>query len=197
LFSNLPVYKLVENYYILYIKQKEKQTMSKTFFNISEQKQKVINFIKKHKDILRTDGSNDITAKFIDKLKKASNKEFLRLASDIRLKFGQNFYIFSDTVVETHRMIVIWLPNVLSEVVANKAIKITTDKAIKDFCGYNSFADVIETHSFWHNMTPKHWEMFEAVFDFYDKQKKTAKKIVKPKEVKLSDSARLNDDIVF
>jgi hypothetical protein len=169
LFSNLPVYKLVENYYVLYIKQKEKQTMSKTYFTIAEQKQKVINFIEKHKDILcMHDCDMNITAKFIDKLKNARNNDFLRLVHKVRLKFGQNFYIFTHTVVEKHRTIVIWLPNVLSEVVANKAIKITTDKAIKDFCGYNSFADVIETHSFWHNMTPKHWEMFEAVFDFYD-----------------------------
>ena len=172
--------------------------MSKTFFTISEQKQKVISFIKKHKDILGVDDFDmNITDEYLDVLKKANNNDFFRLISKVKLKFGQNFYIFSDTFVEKHRIIVIWLPNVLSEVVANKAIKITTNKAIKDFCGYNSFADVIETHSFWHNMTSKHWEMFEAVFDFYDKQKKTAKKTVKPKEVKLSSSAILKDDIVF
>ena len=143
--------------------------MSKTYFTISEQKQKVISFVKKHKDILGLDEKvNDITDEYLDALKKVSTEKFLRLASKVRLKFGQNFYIFSNNFVEKHRMIVIWLPNVLSEVVANKAIKITTDKAIKDFCGYNSFADVIETHSYWYNMTPKHWEMFEAVFDFYD-----------------------------
>ena len=143
--------------------------MSKTYFTIAEQKTNIINFIKKHKDILGLDERDmNITDEYLDKLKHASNKEFLRLVSKVRLKFGQNFYIFSNNFVEKHRMIVIWLPNVLSEVVANKAIKITTDKAIKDFCGYCSFEDVIETHSFWYNMTPKRWEMFEAVFDFYD-----------------------------
>ena len=143
--------------------------MSKTYFTIAEQKTNVINFIKKHKDILCVDdGTTNITDEYLSKLENASYKEFLRLIRKVRLNFGQNVYIFSDNFVEKHRMIVIWLPNVLSEVVTNKAIKITTDKAIKDFCGYNSFADVIETHSFWHNMTPKHWEMFEAVFDFYE-----------------------------
>ena len=144
--------------------------MSKTYFTIAEQKTNVINFIKKHKDILdkADDVSKAITDEYLDKLKNANNEEFLRLASKVRLKIGQNFFIFSNNFVENHRMIVIWLPNVLSDVVANKAIKITTDKAIKDFCGYCSFADVIETHSSWYNMTPKHWEMFEAVFDFYD-----------------------------
>ena len=143
--------------------------MSKTYFNNSEQKTNIINFIKKHKDILGLDERDmNITDEYLDKLKHASNKEFLRLVSKVRLKFGQNFFIFSNTFVEKHRMIVIWLPNVLNEVVTDKAIKITTDKAIKDFCGYNSFEDVIETHSFWYNMTPKRWEMFEAVFDFYD-----------------------------
>ena len=40
--------------------------MSKTFLNISEQKQNVINFIKKHKDILGLDeGRKEITADFI------------------------------------------------------------------------------------------------------------------------------------
>lgn len=143
--------------------------MSKTYFNISKQKQKIISFIKKHKDILCLDESYmNITDEYLDKLKNARNKEFLRLVSKVRLKFGKHYYIFSNNLDEKHRMIVIWLPNVLNEVVTDKAIKITTDKAIKDFCGYNSFADVIETHSFWHYMTPKRWEMFEAVFDFYD-----------------------------
>ena len=157
--------------------------MSKTYFNISEQKQKVISFIKKHKDILGLDASdigiyfktrtkvskvsNDITDEYLDKLKNASNEELLRLVSKVQLKFGQNFYIFAGNCDE-RLMIVIWLPNVLNEIVTNEAIKITTDNAINDFCGYNSFANVIETHSSWHNMTPKRWEMFEAVFDFYD-----------------------------
>ena len=57
-------------------------------------------------------------------------------------------------------------------------------------------------------MTPKRWETFEAVFDFYDKPKasskktvkktaKKAKKIVKPEEMKLGDSALLKDNIAF
>jgi hypothetical protein len=54
-------------------------------------------------------------------------------------------------------------------------------------------------------MTPKRWETFEAIFDFYNKPKtsskktakKTAKKVVKPAEMKLGDSALLKDDIVF
>ena len=143
--------------------------MSKTYFTISEQKQKVISFIKKHKDILGvTEKVNDITDEYLDALKQVSTEKFLRLISKVNLKFGQNFFILSNTFDGKHSTITIWLPNVLSEVVANKAIKITTDKAIEDFCGYNSFADVIETHSSWYNMTPKHWEMFEAVFDFYD-----------------------------
>ena len=143
--------------------------MSKTFFTISEQKTNVISFIKKHSNILGvTEKVKDITDEYLDELKNANNEEFLRLVHKVKLKFGQNFFIFADNYDGKHHMIVIWLPNVLNEVVANKAIKITTDKAIKDFCGYNSFADVIETHSSWYNMTPKHWEMFEAVFDFYD-----------------------------
>lgn len=173
--------------------------MSKTFFNISEQKTHVINFIKKHKDILGvTEKVKDITDEYLDKLENANNEEFLRLVHKVKLKFGQNFYIFSNNGDKKHRMITIWLPDVLNEVVANNASKIASDKAIKDFCGYNSFADVIEKdYCHWYNMTPKRWETFEAVFDFYDKPKKTAKKIVKPEEVKLSDSAVLKDDIVF
>ena len=45
-------------------------------------------------------------------------------------------------------------------------------------------------------MTPKRWETFEAVFDFYDKPK-ASKKTAKQSEVKLSDSALLKDDIAF
>ena len=168
--------------------------MSKTYFTISEQKQKVISFIKKHKDILGLDEKvnknilgldesgigiyfktrtkvskvKDITDEYLDELEKASNEEFFGLVSKVQLKFGQNFYIFAGNCGEKRHLIVIWLPNVLNEVVTNEAIKITTDNAINDFCGYNSFANVIETHSSWYNMTPKRWEMFEAVFDFYD-----------------------------
>ncbi len=208
LFSNLPVYKLVENYYILYIKQnknikqKEKQTMSKTYFTISEQKTNVINFIKKHKDILCIDyGCKAITAEFIGELVKSNNEEFFRLAQKVQLKFGRSFYIFADNCDEKHRMITIWLPTVLS--------KFASDNAIEKFCGSKGFKVVIEKgYCSWYNMTPKRWETFEAIFDFYDKPKtsskktvkktaKTAKKIVKPEEVKLSDSARLKDDIVF
>ena len=59
--------------------------MSKTFFNIAEQKTNVINFIKKHKDILGLDdGSTAITAEFIGKLAKTNNEEFFRLATDVR-----------------------------------------------------------------------------------------------------------------
>jgi hypothetical protein len=203
----IPVYKPVENYYILYInlnkniKQKEKQTMSKTYFNISEQKTNVIRFIKKHKDILCVDDDcKAITAKFIGELVKTNNKEFFSLANQVKLKFGQNFYIFSHDCYENRHSIEIWLPVDLS--------KIASDKAIKEFCDSNNFEDVIENSCFWYNMTPKRWETFEAIFDLYDKQKtpakktakktaKKAKKIVKPKEVKLSDSASLKDDIVF
>ena len=57
-------------------------------------------------------------------------------------------------------------------------------------------------------MTPKRWETFKAIFDFYDQQKtsskkttkkiaKAAKKVVKPAEIKLGDSALLKDDIAF
>src|SRR5574344_1562445 len=99
--------------------------MSKTFFTIAEQKTNVINFIKKHKDILCVDDDcKAITAKFIGELVKTNNKEFFRLANQVKLKFGRNFFIFSHDCYEKHHMIEIWLPTVLSEVVANKAIKI-------------------------------------------------------------------------
>ena len=172
--------------------------MSKTFFNISEQKTNVINFIKKHKDILGLDdGSTAITAEFIGKLAKTNNEEFFRLATDVRLKFRCNFYIFADNYDEKHHMIKLWFPAVFSNV--------ASDEAIKQFCSCNSFDDVIETRSNWYNMTPKRWETFEAIFDFYYKPKtsskkmtkKTTKKVVKPEEVKLSDSALLKDDIAF
>lgn len=174
--------------------------MSKTFFNIAEQKTNVINFIKKHKDILcLDDGRKEITDEFIGKLVKSNNNEFFRLATDIQLKFGQNFYIFTDNCNEKHRMINLWLPCFN---------KFASDKAIKEYCRSKSFADVIETHCSWFNMTPKRWETFEAIFDFYDQQKtsskkttkkiaKAAKKVVKPAEIKLGDSALLKDDIAF
>lgn len=174
--------------------------MSKTYFTIAEQKQKIINFIKKHKDMLGVPESGmNITAEYLDKLENASNKEFFRLANQVKLKFGRNFFIFSYDCYETHHMIEIWLPIDLN--------KIASDKAIKEFCDSNDFEDVIENSCYWYNMTPKRWETFEAVFDFYDKPKaskktvkktaKKAKKIVKPKEVKLSDSAILKDEVVF
>ena len=169
--------------------------MSKTCFTIAEQKTNVINFIKKHKDILYVDDGSKaaITAKFIGELVKSDNNEFFRLVHTVRLKFGQNFYIFADNSDEKHRMITIWLPIDLN--------KIASDKAIKEFCDSLSFEYAIEDyHCLWYNMTPKRWETFEAVFDFYDKPKKTAKKakkIVKPEEVKLSDSAILKDEVVF
>ena len=163
--------------------------MSKTCFTIAEQKTNVINFIKKRKDILCTDyGSTAITTKFIGKLENANNNEFFRLAQKVQLKFGRNFYIFTDNCDENHRMISIWLPYVLS--------KAASDKAIKKFCGSNSFDDVIATRCSWFTMTPKRWEAFEAVFDFYDKQK-ASKKTAKQSEVKLSDSAILKDEVVF
>ena len=176
--------------------------MSKTFFNISEQKTNVINFIKKHKNILSLDdGHTAITAKFIGKLAKSNNKEFFHLATDIQLKFGQNFYIFFDNCDEKHRMIQLWLPSFN---------KFASDEAIKEYCRSKSIEDVIETHCSWYNMTPKRWETFEAIFDFYYKpktsSKKTVKKTTKKTSYKTSDKAKaltLDDfelfmnDIVF
>lgn len=171
--------------------------MSKTFLNISEQKQNVLNFIKKHKDILGLDdGSKAITEEFINKIKNGTTEDFFRLATDVQLKIGDNFYLFKDNYDDQHHMIEIWLPASLS--------KVANDKAIKDFCGRHSFEYAIEDgHCSWFNMTPKRWETFEAVFDFYDKPKtsskktKKAKKTVKPTEVKLSEFALLKNDIAF
>jgi len=103
-------------------------------------------------------------------------------------------------------MIQLWLPAVLS--------KSSSDKTIKEYCRSKSFADVIETHCNWYNMTPKRWETFEAIFDFYDKpktsskktSKKTAKKTTKKTSSKtstkvvgmtLNDFKRFLNDIVF
>ena len=175
--------------------------MSKTFFNISEQKTNVINFIKKHKDILcLDDGSTAITAEFIGELAKTNNEQFFRLASEVKLKFGQNYFIFSDNCDEKHHMLEIWLPDAFS--------KFASDEAIKQYCSCNSFENVIETRSSWLTITPKRWKTFEAIFDFYNKpktsSKKTAKKttkkankVVKPAEMKLSDSVFLAHDIAF
>ena len=171
--------------------------MSKTFFNIAEQKTNVINFIKKHKNILVTEHDMNITDGFIGKLAKSNNNEFFRLASEVKLKLGCNYYIFTDNFDSQHHMIQLWLPTIFSHV--------ASDKAIKQFCSSNSFDDVIALRCSWFNMTPKRWETFEAVFDFYDKPKtsskksakKTAKKVVKPEVVKLSDSALLKNDIAF
>ena len=146
--------------------------MSKTSFNISEQKTKVINFIKKHKNILSLDdGHTAITAKFIGKLAKSNNKEFFRLVTYVRLNFGCHFYIFNDNCDEKHHMIEVWLPKVFSNS--------SSDKAITQFCNCNSFDDVIKTRCSWFNMTPKRWETFEAIFDFYDKKKPSSKKTTK------------------
>ena len=172
--------------------------MSKIFFNISEQKTNVINFIKKHKDILfLDDGRKEITDEFIGELVKTNNGEFFRLASEVRLNFGCCFYIFADNCDNQHRMIKLWFPAVFCNV--------ASDKEIKQFCSCNSFDDVIETRCVWRNMTPKRWETFEAIFDFYYKPKtsskktakKTTKKVVKPAEMKISDSALLKNDIAF
>ncbi len=156
--------------------------MSKTYFTIAEQKTNVINFIKKHKDILCIDyGRTAITDEFIGKLVKSNNNEFFRLAQKVQLKFGRSFFIFADNCDEKHRMITIWLPTVLS--------KFASDNAIEKFCGSKGFKVVIEKgYCSWYNMTPKRWETFEAVFDFYNKPKasstkKTTKKVVKPEEV--------------
>ena len=155
--------------------------MSKTFFNISEQKTHVINFIKKHKDILGLyDYSMAITDEFIGELAKTNNEEFFRLASEVRLKFGQNFYIFTDNYDEKHHMIKLWLPTSFS--------KFASDEAIKEYCRSKSFADVIETHCNWYNMTPKRWETFEAIFDFYDKPKTSSKKSSSKKTTKKTSS---------
>lgn len=171
--------------------------MSKTFLNISEQKQNVINFIKKHKNILSLDkGTNEITAYFISKLEKANTSQFFSLATNVTLKFGSNFYVFKDNYDDQHHMIEIWLPAIFS--------KSSSDKAIKEFCGSNSFEDAIEEgNCAWFNMTPKRWEAFEAIFDFYDKPKASSKKtkkvtkVIKPAEEKLTDYALLKDDIAF
>ena len=174
--------------------------MSKTFFNIAEQKTNVINFIKKHKNILETEHDMNITDEFIGKLVKSNNNEFFRLASEVKLKLSCNFYIFTDNFERQHHTIQLWLPAIFSHV--------ASDKTIKQFCRSESFADAIETRCSWFNMTPKRWETFEAIFDFYDKQKtsskktakktaKAAKKVVKPAEIKLGDSALLKDNIAF
>jgi hypothetical protein len=181
--------------------------MSKTFFNIAEQKTNVINFIKKHKDILGLyDCSTAITDEFIGELAKTNNKEFFHLVRKIRLKVGQNcyFYIFTDNYDKKHHMIQLWLPSFN---------KFASDTAIKEYCRSKSFADVIKTHCNWYNMTPKRWETFEAIFDFYNKPKtsskkttkkttkKTAKKTTntadKAKALTLNDFKRFLNDIVF
>jgi len=174
--------------------------MSKTFFNIAEQKTNVINFIKKHKNILGTDHDMNITDEFIGELVKSNTNEFFRLASEVKLKLSCNFYIFCDNFDAQHPMIQLWLPTIFSHV--------ASDKAIKQFCRSNSFIDVIATRCSWFNMTPKRWETFEAIFDFYNKPKtsskkssskkttkkvvKAAKKVVKPAEMKLDDFLRKN-----
>lgn len=169
--------------------------MSKTFFNLSEQKQHIINFVKKHKDILcMYDGDEAITDEFISKFEKANNSEFFLFAMKIQLNFGDNYYLFEDNCKNHNHTIQLWLPKYLS--------KNSSDKAIKEFCGSSSFKNAIESFNCdWYNMTPKRWEAFEAIFDFYDKPKtsakKTTKKVAKPTEVKLGDSNIVKNGIAF
>ena len=169
---------------------------NKTFFTIAEQKKNVINFIKKHKDILcLDDNSKDLPEDYISQIEKASTDDFFSLASDIQLKFGCNFCIFKDNFDDQHHMLEIWLPASLS--------KSASDKAIKEFCGSFTFEEAIEDgYCSWFNMTPKRWVTFEAIFDFYDKPKvsstKKTKKVTKVSEpVRIGDSALLKDDIAF
>lgn len=169
--------------------------MSKTFFNLSEQKQHIINFVKKHKDILcMYDGDEAITDKFISKFEKANNREFFKFATSIQLNFGDNYYLFDDNCKNHNHMMQIWLPKYIS--------KNSSDETIKEFCGSSSFKNALECFNCdWYNMTPKRWEAFEAIFDFYDKPKtsakKTTKKVVKPTEVKLDDSNLVKNGIAF
>lgn len=169
--------------------------MSKTFLNLSEQKKLIINFVKKHKDILcMCDGDEAITDEFISKFEKANNREFFSFATSIQLNFGYNYYLFDDNCDDHNHMIQLWFPNCLS--------KSSSDNTIKEFCSSLSFKNVIEDfHCNFYNMTPKRWEAFEAIFDFYDKPKtyakKTTKKVVKLAEVKLGDSNIVKNGIAF
>lgn len=171
--------------------------MSKTFFNLSEQKQHIINFVKKHKDILcicNGGKSWGMTDEFISNFEKTNNREFVLFATSIQLNFGDKYYLFDDNCKNHNHMMLIWLPKQLS--------KNSSDKAIKEFCGNLSFKNAIESFNCdWYNMTPKRWEAFEAMFDFYDKPKtsakKTTKKVVKPTEVKLGDSNIVKNGVAF
>lgn len=169
--------------------------MSKTFFNLSEQKQHIINFVKKHKDILCIcDGDEEITDEFISNFEKTNNSEFFVFATSIQLNFGDKYYLFDDNCKNHNHMMLIWLPKQLR--------KNSSDEAIKEFCGSLSFTNAIESFNCdWYNMTPKRWEAFEAIFDFYDKPKtsakKTTKKVAKPTEVKLGDSNIVKNGIAF
>lgn len=169
--------------------------MSKTFLNLSEQKQLIIDFVKKHKDILCLhDGDEDITDEFISNFEKTNNSEFFVFATSIQLNFGDKYYLFEDNCKDHNHMIQLWLPKHI--------IKNSSDKAIKEFCGSSSFENVVESFNCdWYNMTPKRWEAFEAIFDFYDKPKtsakKTTKKVAKPTEVKLGDSNIVKNGIAF
>ena len=164
--------------------------MSKTFFNLSEQKQHIINFVKKHKDILCIcDGDEAITDEFISNFEKTNNSEFFVFATSIQLNFGDKYYLFDDNCKNHNHMMLIWLPKHLS--------KNSSDEAIKEFCGSSSFKNAIESFNCdWYNMTPKRWEAFEAIFDFYDKPKTSAKKTTK-KVVKLDDSNLVKNGIAF
>lgn len=169
--------------------------MSKTFLNLSEQKQLIINFVKKHKDILCLNyGDEAITDEFISNFEKANNRELFDFATSIQLNFGDKYYLFDDNCKNHNHMMQIWLPKYLS--------KNSSDETIKEFCGSSSFTNAIESFNCdWYNMTPKRWEAFEAIFDFYDKPKtsakKTTKKVVKPAEVKLGDSTIVKNGIAF
>lgn len=169
--------------------------MSKTFFNFSEQKQHIINFVKKHKDILcMYNGDEEITDEFISNFEKTNNREFVLFATSIQLNFGDKYYLFDDNCKNHNHMMLIWLPKYLS--------KNSSDETIKEFCGSSSFTNAIESFNCdWFNITPKRWEAFEAIFDFYDKPKtsakKTTKKVAKPTEVKLGDSNLVKNGIAF
>ena len=164
--------------------------MSKTFFNLSEQKQHIINFVKKHKDILcMCDGDEAITDEFISNFEKTNNREFVLFATSIQLNFGDKYYLFDDNCKNHNHMMLIWLPKYLS--------KNSSDEAIKEFCGNLSFKNALESFNCdWFNITPKRWEAFEAIFDFYDKPKTSAKKTTK-NVVKLDDSNLVKNGIAF
>ena len=164
--------------------------MSKTFLNLYEQKQLIINFVKKHKDILcLNDGDKAITDEFISKFEKANNCEFFDFVTCIQLNFGDKYYLFDDNCKNHNHMMLIWLPKYLR--------KNSSDKTIKEFCSSLSFKNAIDNFNCdWFNITPKRWEAFEAIFDFYDKPKNASNTTTK-KVVKLDDSTIVKNGIAF